>query len=213
MGNSEEKNLPGAGHSDSGRLDAQLRFLLEIDREKEIIRNTYLADGSRLETDAEHAWHLALFAMLLSGYASEPVDRDHVIRMVLIHDLVEVYAGDTYAYDEAGKAGQQDREREAAEKLFSMLPPDQYDEFMGLWEEFESLATPESRFAKSLDRFQPALLNDASGGISWQEHGVRVSQVLKLNEHSAEGSAVLYERLLGLLEKNVRDGTLADDRG
>lgn len=206
--------IPGPDCAVGDRLEAQIRFLMEADREKEIVRQNYLASGNRRETDAEHAWHMALMVMLLSEYANEPIDRYRTMCLCLAHDLVEVYAGDTYAYDTNAQVheDQEARERAAAERLFSLLPEDQAAWMRGLWEEFEAWETPEAKFAKTLDRFQPLFLNSRSGGKSWIEHGVAASQILKRNERTAEGSEVLYERLLGELEANVSKGIIPDDR-
>lgn len=196
---------------DDQRLPRQMNFIRETDKSKQIIRQTYLADGSRKEDDAEHAWHLALMAMLMSEYANEPVDQLKVIKMVLIHDLVEIDAGDTYAYDEAGNSTKRERELKAADRIFNLLPPDQAAQLRALWDEFEASETPEARFALSLDKIQPLLLNDASDGNSWKEHGVRLSQVLKRNVNTADGSAKLWEYAKSLIDKNVANGNLIDD--
>jgi len=178
---------------DKSRMDKQYDFLREIDKEKSIFRQTYLADGSRKENDAEHSWHLAMMAMLMSEYANEPVDRLHVMEMVLIHDLIEIDAGDTYAYDTAGNKTKRERELKAADRLFNILPKDQADRLRGLWDEFEENTTPEARFANSLDKMQPLMLNDASGGKSWTEHDVHNSQVYKRNERTHEGSEAMWK--------------------
>ena len=149
---------------------------------------------------------------LLGEYANEPVDRFRTMTMVLIHDIIEIDAGDTYAYDEAGNATKREREVKAAERIFSLLPADQAAFFRELWEEFEAGETPEARFALSLDRIQPLLLNDATEGRAWREHGICVSQVLKRNERTAEGSRRLWEHAAGLVEKNAELGRLRDDR-
>lgn len=196
---------------DDQRLPRQMNFIRETDKSKQIIRQTYLADGSRKEDDAEHAWHLALMAMLMSEYANEPVDQLKVIKMVLIHDLVEIDAGDTYAYDDAGNSTKRERELKAADRIFNLLPPDQAAQLRALWDEFEASETPEAKFALSLDKIQPLLLNDASDGNSWKEHGVRVSQVLKRNANTANGSAKLWEYAKGLIDKNVANGNLIND--
>lgn len=175
------------------RLEQQFRFALEADKEKKIGRQTWLSDGSRKENDAEHAWHLALMTILLSEYANEEIDVLKTVTMVLIHDIVEIDAGDTYAYDAAGQATAHEREQQAAERLFGLLPEDQGAKLKALWEEFEARATPEARFARTLDNCQPMMLNAASDGRSWVEHGVRLSQVLKRNERTAEGSEVLWK--------------------
>lgn len=175
------------------RLKKQFEFLLEIDKEKNIGRQTYLSDGMRKENDAEHSWHMAVMALLMSEYSNTDIDVLHTISMILIHDLVEIYAGDTYAYDTKGNSDKKERELKAADKLFSMLPDDQRDKFRGLWEEFEEGETAEAKFAASMDRIQPLMLNHASGGRSWEEHGVKTSQVYGRNAKTAEGSQVLWE--------------------
>ena len=172
------------------RLDQQFAFLREIDREKEIVRQTYLADGSRKEGDAEHAWHLAIMALLLSEYANQEIDVLKTVSMVLIHDLVEIDAGDTYAYDAAGAQTQRERELKAAERIFGLLPEDQGKKMRALWDEFEAR---EAKFARTLDCVQPTMLNDASEGKSWLEHGVHLSQVLGRNARTAEGSEALWD--------------------
>lgn len=178
---------------DRTRMDKQYDFLREIDKEKSIFRQTYLADGSRKENDAEHSWHLAMMAMLMCEHANEPVDRLHVMEIVLIHDLIEIDAGDTYAYDTAGNKTKRERELKAADRLFNILPKDQADRLRGLWDEFEENITPEARFANSLDKMQPLMLNDASGGKSWTEHDVHNSQVYKRNERTHEGSEAMWK--------------------
>ena len=149
------------------RLKKQMEFIVEVDKVKKIIRQTYLADSSRKENDAEHSWHLALMAVLLQEYSNEEVDLARVIPMVLIHDLVEIDAGDTYAYDAAGSADKRERETKAADRIFALLPEDQGSWFRALWEEFEAYETAEAKFAHVLDNCQPLLLNDASDGLSW----------------------------------------------
>ena len=175
------------------RLQKQLDFIREIDKEKEIFRQTYLADASRKENDAEHAWHMAIMTMLLSEYANEKIDVLKTVGMLLIHDIVEIDAGDTYAYDEAGKATQHEREQKAAERIYGLLPKEQGEPLLELWEEFEAQQTPEARFARTMDNIQPMMLNDYTGGKAWKEHGVHLSQILKRNEHTAEGSQILWE--------------------
>ena len=177
----------------SERLQRQFAFIREIDKEKEIIRQTYLADGSRKETDAEHAWHMAMMVLLLSEYSNEKIDVGRTMAICLAHDLIEVYAGDTYAYDAKGNEDKREREILAADKLFALLPEDQRDEIRGLWEEFEEQATPEARFANTLDKIQPLMLNHASDGRSWEEHGVHHEQVYARNEKTHEGSEKLWE--------------------
>lgn len=196
------------------RLQKQFRFILEIDREKEIIRQTPIADASRKENDAEHAWHMAVMVLLLAEYANEPIDPLKTISMLLIHDLVEVYSGDTYAYDEKGKESQRERELAAADRLYGLLPEDQATQLRALWDEFEERKTPEARFARTMDNLQPMMLNNATGGISWTEHGVALSQILKRNEKTAEGSDLLWQYAHdNWLMPNVEKGTIRDDRG
>lgn len=175
------------------RLQRQFDFIREIDKEKEITRQNYLASGNRKEGDAEHAWHLAIMALLLREHANEEVDVLKTMSMVLIHDLVEIDAGDTYAYDDSAKLSQHDREQVAADRIFGLLPEDQARELRALWDEFEAGETPEAKFARALDRVQPLMLNSASGGISWVEHGVKKSQILKRNEATAQGSTAIWE--------------------
>ncbi|MGN0375258.1 MAG: HD domain-containing protein [Butyrivibrio sp.] len=175
------------------RLKKQFAFLEEIDKEKNIFRQTYLADGGRKENDAEHSWHMAMMVMLMGEYSNEPIDVLHTMSMALVHDLIEIYAGDTYAYDEAGNSNKKERETAAADRLFALLPDDQRDKLRGLWDEFEEGITPEARFANTVDKIQPLMLNNASGGLSWKEHGVHSSQVYKRNEKTAEGSRVMWE--------------------
>nr|WP_295285650.1 HD domain-containing protein [uncultured Blautia sp.] len=193
------------------RLQKQMKFILEVDKVKEIFRQTYLSDGSRKENDAEHSWHLALMAVLLKEYANEDVDLLKVIPMVLIHDLVEIDAGDTYAYDQAGLATQRERETKAADRIFGLLPSDQAEVFRTLWEEFEAYETAEAKFAHALDNCQPLFLNDASGGKSWKEHGVHKSQIYKRNEHTAEGSVEIWEYMKTLVDKHIQLGNVIDD--
>ncbi len=188
-----------------------MKFILEVDKVKHIIRQTYLADGSRKENDAEHSWHLALMAVLLKEYANEEVDLAKVIPMVLLHDLVEIDAGDTYAYDQAGLATQRARETKAADRIFGMLPEDQGTKFRNLWEEFEAYETAEAKFAHVLDNCQPLLLNDASEGKSWKEHTVHKSQIYKRNEHTAEGSREIWEYMQQLIDKHIHLGHVIDD--
>ena len=192
-------------------FEKQMAFIMELDKIKKITRQTYLSDGSRKENDAEHSWHLALMAVLLKEYANEEVDLAKVIPMVLLHDLVEIDAGDTYAYDQAGLATQRVRETKAADRIFGMLPEDQGTKFRNLWEEFEAYETAEAKFAHVLDNCQPLLLNDASGGKSWKEHTVHKSQIYKRNEHTAEGSREIWEYMQQLIDKHIQLGHVIDD--
>ena len=175
------------------RLDKQFDFCREIDKEKFIGRQTYLSDGKRKENDAEHAWHMAIMAILLNEYANEEIDVLKTVTMLLIHDLVEIDAGDTYAYDEEGKKTKKEREERAAERIYGLLPQDQQEKLRRLWEEFEAWETPEAKFAHAMDNIQPIMLNAATDGRSWEEHGVHLSQILGRNQHTAEGSAVLWD--------------------
>lgn len=193
------------------RLQKQMEFILEVDKVKQIVRQTYLTDGNRKENDAEHSWHLALMAVLLKEYANEDVDLMKVIPMVLIHDLVEIDAGDTYAYDSVGLATQRERETKAADRIFGMLPDDQGKNFRDLWEEFEAYETAEAKFAHVLDNCQPLILNDASGGRSWKEHIVHKSQIYKRNEHTEEGSREIWEYIKQLIDKHIQLGHVIDD--
>lgn len=195
------------------RLKAQMDFLLEMDKSKLVGRQTYLANGERRENDAEHAWHLALMCLLLSEHANEEIDRLHTMTMVLIHDLVEIDAGDTYAYDDKGNEDKKQREEKAADRIFSMLPKDQGDYLRKVWEEFEEGDTPEAKFARCLDRFQPLMLNSASGGRSWKEHQVEASRVFKRNALSAEGSQRIWDYAVeNYIEPNIRKGNIIEDR-
>ncbi len=175
------------------RLDQLFDFFREIDKEKFIGRQTYLSDGVRKENDAEHAWHMAVMTLLLSEYSNEEIDVLHTISMLLIHDLVEIDAGDTYAYDEEGKKTQADRERRAADRIYGLLPKDQGKKLYDLWLEFEERKTPEAKFARVMDNLQPMMLNAATGGKAWEEHQVVLSQILKRNAHTAEGSQILWD--------------------
>lgn len=192
------------------RLEKQLQFVLELDKQKEIMRQTYLADGSRKEGDAEHAWHMAIMAFLLADYANEKIDVLKTIKMVLLHDVVEIDAGDTYAYDTKGNETKRAREIKAADRIYGMLPEDQQKEYRALWEEFEAMETPEAKFANTLDKVQPVLLNDASNGISWKEHGVKKSQIIERNQRTKEGSKILWEEIYKLIEKNVENGNIME---
>ncbi|MCI8750865.1 MAG: HD domain-containing protein [Lachnospiraceae bacterium] len=194
------------------RLDSQFEFIREIDGLKKISRQTYLSDGSRKENDTEHSWHLALMAVLLSEYANENVDLLRVITMVLVHDIVELDAGDTYAYDDAGNATKREREVAAADRIFNILPADQAKYLRNLWDEFEEDSTPEARFAHTLDHVQPVMLNDASGAKAWKEHAIKLSQVLKRNSSTAKGSEKLWEYTYNnFIEPNVKTGSIEKD--
>ena len=175
------------------KLDQLFKFFTIIDKEKEIFRQTYLADGTRKENDAEHAWHMAIMVILLKDYANEPIDELRTIEMLLVHDLVEIYAGDTYAYDEEGKKTQRKRELESADKLFGILQEEEQKLIRGLWDEFEAYETPEAKVAQTLDNLQPGLLNAASGGKGWLEKKPKISQIMERNKKTADGSIDLWE--------------------
>ncbi len=208
----EMNTVEGEGRNEERkRLEKQIQFIVEADKVKNIFRQTYLADGRRKENDAEHSWHLALMAVLLKEHMNEDADVARVMIMVLIHDLVEIDAGDTYAYDEKGAQTKREREVKAAERIFGILPEDQGRYFRELWEEFEAYETPEAKFAHLLDNFQPILLNDASGGKSWVEHGVHKSQPMKRNERIPGTSDIIWEKMQEIFEKHVENGNLKAD--
>lgn len=197
---------------DKERLDQQFAFIREIDREKFIGRQTYLSDGRRKENDAEHAWHMAVMTILLSEYANREIDVLKTVTMLLIHDLVEIDAGDTYAYDENAKKTQKMREQKAAERIYGMLPSDQGNKWKEMWEEFEAGLTPEAAFARTMDNLQPMMLNAATGGKAWTEHGVFLSQILERNKNTDKGSAALWQYALQQwIEPNLNAGTIKKD--
>lgn len=185
------------------RLEQQLKFIVEIDKVKNIFRQTYLADGERKENDTEHSWHIALMAYLLQEYSEEPVDVPKVMLMVLIHDLVEIDAGDTYAYDSEGAKTKREREVKAAERIFGILPEDQGAYLRELWDEFEEYETADAKYAHLLDNFQPLLLNDASNGKSWEEHVVQKEQIYKRNERIPETSERVWKKMQDIIQKHI----------
>ena len=174
-------------------LTQLFNFFREIDKEKFIGRQTYLTDGVRKENDAEHAWHMAIMTVLLAGYADEKIDVLKTVTMLLIHDIVEIDAGDTYAYDEDAKKTQREREVKAADRIFGLLPEKQGKEFRALWEEFEAQETAESKFARTMDNIQPIMLNAATDGKAWEEHDVHIEQILNRNRNTAKGSEAIWE--------------------
>ena len=190
------------------RLRKQLDFALEIDKEKNIMRQTHLSGDGRAENDAEHAWHMAVMAYLLREYSNEEIDILRVVMMCLIHDLVEIDAGDTYAYDDEAKKTQQIRETAAKKRLFGMLPEDQRKELTSLFEEFEEQETPEARFARAMDNLQPLILNNSNNGSDWVRHGVSAEQVYKRQEQTRPGSEVLYEYTDMILKEHIKRGNL-----
>lgn len=190
------------------RMQKQIDFILKIDEEKNILRQTHLTNHGRRENDSEHAWHMAIMTYLLKEYANEEIDLAKTMMMCLIHDIVEIEAGDTYAYDEEGKKTQSEREAKAAEHLYSLLPEDQYKELKVLFEEFEKAETPEAKFAHSMDNFQPLLLNNSNGGGDWREHGVTRSIVETRQSRTRFGSEKIYEATEEILDENVNKGAL-----
>ena len=190
------------------RLKKQMEFSLEIDKEKNIFRQTSLSGHGRKENDAEHAWHMAIMAYLLREYANEEVDITKVMLMCLIHDIVEIDAGDTYAYDAEGLKTQKAREDAAKQRIFSMLPDDQKTEFISLFDEFEQAGSAEARFAHSMDNLQPLMLNNSNGGSDWIEHGVRADQVYGRQQGTRPGSEILYELTDKIIKENIDKGSL-----
>lgn len=190
------------------RLQQQVEFLLEIDKLKTVFRRTRLLHAARFENDAEHSWHLAMAAIVLAEYANEEADMSKVLPMVLVHDLVEIYAGDTYCYDEEGARDKKQREEAAADRIFGLLPTEQGRKMRALWEEFEGGQTPEARFANAVDRFQPVLFNLRSGGRSWEENGITRKQVDGRVAPIALGSKPLWQYINQLLDEAVEQGIL-----
>lgn len=193
------------------RLAQQMAFIIEADKLKNIFRQSYISDKSRRENDAEHSWHLALMAITLFEHANDPeLDLLKILRMVILHDIVEIDAGDTYIYDEAHKQDQALREQKAADRLFGLLPRDQATEFRSIWDEFEAGTSPEARFAKAIDRLHPMLLNHLAGGKTWAKHGVVASQVRDINQKIEHGSETLWAYAQTLIRKSIEAGTLPD---
>ena len=197
---------------DMERLDRQFAFCQEIDKEKTISRMTYISDGTRRENDAEHAWHAALMAVLLAEYSNEPIDIARTMTMLLLHDLVEIDAGDAFAYDPEAQAVQHDKEVRAADRIFGLLPEDQRAYFRGLWEEFEDGTSPEARFARVMDNLQPLMLNAMQDGRLWREQGVALRQVLERNRRTPAGSKTLWEYARqSFIQPNVQAGNIKDE--
>ena len=194
------------------RTEQQLAFLVEVDRLKGVLRQTLLCDASRRENSAEHSWHLALMAVVLAEHSAEPVDVSRVIRMLLVHDIVEIDAGDTFAYDAGANTDRAEREQRAADRIFGVLPREQAHELRDLWEEFEAQQTAESRAANALDRLQPLLLNHRTNGGSWRSHGVRKAQVLRRMEPIRSALPSLWPTVEDIVAHNCSLGhILADD--
>ena len=190
------------------RLKKQLDFALEIDKEKNIFRQTHLSGHGRNENDAEHAWHMAIMAYLLKEYSNEPVDIGKVMLMCLIHDIVEIDAGDIYAYDAENLKTQKAREDAAKERIFSILPEEQKEELIKLFDEFEAFETAESKFAHAMDNLQPLILNNSNGGGDWREHGVTARQVYGRQSKTKLGSERLYEVTDKLIQENINKGNI-----
>lgn len=196
---------------DRERLKKQIDFVLEIDKEKNILRQTHLTDYRRQENDAEHAWHMAVMIYLLKEYANEEFDVAKAMMMALIHDIVEIDAGDTYAYDTKNLETQKEREEKAAERIFGLLPEEQKQELKGLFEEFEACESSEAKFARVMDNFQPILLNDSNNGEDWKVHKIKKSQVENRQKSSQLGSKDIWEYTSELIERNVKKGSLIDE--
>lgn len=190
------------------RLQAQLTFLLEIDRLKRILRRTSLVGGDRRENSAEHSWHLAVMALVLAEYANEPVDLLHTLKLLLVHDIVEIDAGDTFAYDVQANLDKEAREQAAAERIFGLLPAEQCEEFRSLWEEFDARQTPEARFANALDRMMPSLQNYENGGGTWRLSGVDLPAVLDRLRPIDDGSHALWRYVETMLADAVARGMI-----
>lgn len=194
----------------AGRLERQVRFLLEADALKHVERRSWLVDGSRRENSAEHSWHVALLALVLSEHAEEPVDALRVVQMMILHDLVEIDAGDTFRYDDAGAKDKAEREARAADRLFALLPPDQGRTLRALWEEFEAGESPEARFAAAVDRLMPLLQGHATEGRTWREHGVTADRVRQRNAPIGDASKALGELAHARIEDAVARGWLEE---
>jgi putative hydrolase of HD superfamily len=192
------------------RIARQIEFIAECDKLKEVFRQTINTQSRRTENDAEHSWHLCLCVIVLAEHANAPdLDVLRVLKMLIVHDLVEIDAGDTFAYDVAAMANQHEREAVAAGRIFGLLPPDQAGEFRALWDEFEEKRTVESKFATAVDRFQPMLLNCRSQGAAWNRHGITHDRVVARNQHIADGSAELWRYAERMLQDIVAAGHLA----
>ncbi len=192
------------------RLAQQIAFVMEIDKLKTILRQTSLMDNSRRENSAEHSWHLAVMALTLGEYAEVGTDLTRVVKMVLVHDIVEIDAGDTFAYDAVGYTDKNEREEQAATRIFGLLPDEQRDELMALWHEFEAITTPEARFANALDRLEPLLGNYATGGGSWQKPGVTLAKIQKRMEPIGKVSAALGEYVQQILADSIAKGYIRE---
>lgn len=196
---------------DANRLEQQMRFLVEADKMKSVYRRTILIDRTRRESDAEHSWHFALMAMLLAEYADpETIDRERVVRMALVHDLIEIYAGDTFAYDVQGNQDKLKRETEAADKLFAMLPEDQGAELRALWEEFDAMETPDARFAAAIDRLQPFINNYLTQGHTWGLGGVKSAQVYQRMDPIRTALPEIWPFVDRMIQESIEKGYLEE---
>ena len=192
------------------RLDQQIGFILELDTLKSVLRRSYLLNNTRRENSAEHSWHLSAMALVLAEHANADIDQFRVLKMLLVHDIVEIDSGDTYIYDTAGNDTKAVREQEAAQRIFGLLPDDQKLELTRLWQEFEARETPEAKFAAALDRLMPLLHNYHTEGRSWREHGITKQQVLNFNRHIADGSQSLWKYAEALIDDAAAKGYLGD---
>ena len=190
------------------RLQKQIDFLLEIDKEKNIFRQTHLTNHGRNENDAEHAWHMAIAAFLLKEYSNQEIDIAKVMIMCLIHDIVEIDAGDTYAYDDENLKTQKQREDAAKERIFSILPQDQKEIFISLFDEFENNKTPEAKFAHAMDNFQPLLLNNSNNGGDWKQHNVTAKQIYGRQGKTKDGSEKIFEITDQIIKQNIEKGNI-----
>jgi putative hydrolase of HD superfamily len=190
------------------RLEEQIAFLLEIDRLKHVYRQTYLLDRSRHDSDVEHSWHFAMMALVLAEYAPGEIDLFKVVKMALVHDIVEIDVGDVFIYERNDPEGHYAREKAAAERLFGLMPPDQAKEYVALWEEFEARETPEAKFAAAIDRLDPLLHNIYTEGMSWREHGVTADQVLAINGRIGQSAPELWEMIEAMVQDCVDKGYL-----
>ncbi len=192
------------------RIKKQLEFSLEIDKVKNIFRQTHLTDNGRSENDAEHSWHMAVMAYLLKEYSNQEIDIAKVMIMCLIHDIVEIDAGDTYAYDAQSLETQKAREDAAKERIFSILPDEQKREFIALFDEFEEYKTPESKFAHAMDNLQPLILNDSNNGADWRRHGVTSEKIYKRQNKTKLGSEKIFEVIDGIIQQNIEKGNIKE---
>jgi putative hydrolase of HD superfamily len=209
----DQRRIVATAEIVDGELARRIDFLLEIDRLKSVLRRTYLVDGSRHENTAEHSWHLAMAALVLAPHASPDVDLVRAVEILLVHDIVEIDAGDTYIYDQEAGQHKAQLEQAAADRIFGLLPPAEGKRLRALWDEYEARDTPTARFAYAIDRLQPLLLNVASGGVAWHEHGIRHSQAAEVNGPIVHGATELWELARSLLSEAADVNALADDRG